>query len=118
MVTFSNGSHRETVVIHKAVAFGFVGPRPHGYEINHKDGNKKNNHVSNLEYVTASQNRRHAIMLGLAKAESNAKLTANDVKRIRKLLASGSLLREVASQFKISIANVSDIKRRNIWVNL
>ncbi|MEW6726901.1 MAG: HNH endonuclease [Bacillota bacterium] len=34
-------------------------------EINHKDGNKSNNHYSNLEWVTRSENNLHAFKLGL-----------------------------------------------------
>ena len=36
-------------------------------EINHKDGNKKNNKISNLEWVTHKENRIHALTTGLAK---------------------------------------------------
>ena len=51
--------------VHRLVASLFIGEQP-GYEINHKDGNKDNNAVSNLEYVTHEQNRIHAIKTGLA----------------------------------------------------
>uniref|UniRef100_A0A7S0AIX2 HNH nuclease domain-containing protein n=1 Tax=Pyrodinium bahamense TaxID=73915 RepID=A0A7S0AIX2_9DINO len=48
--------------VHKLVARSFLGP-VHSKEerfVNHKDGNKENNHVDNLEYVTASANSHHA----------------------------------------------------------
>lgn len=46
--------------IHVLVISNFVCPKPPGYEVNHKDLNKRNNHVSNLEWVTHAHNIRHA----------------------------------------------------------
>lgn len=49
-----------TFTIHEIVADTFIGPRPEGMEIDHKDEDKSNNHVTNLEYVTHAENmRRH-----------------------------------------------------------
>lgn len=46
--------------VHRLVAAKFIGPCPEGMEINHKDGNKENNHWTNLEYVTHAENIRKA----------------------------------------------------------
>lgn len=51
--------------VHALVCEAFIGPRPAGYEINHKDGDKSNNHLENLEYCTSRENTRHAIENGL-----------------------------------------------------
>ena len=49
------------IPLHKFVATAFI-PNPEGKpEINHKDGNKKNNCVDNLEWVTRSENQKHAV---------------------------------------------------------
>lgn len=51
--------------LHRLVAITFV-PNPDGLaEVNHKDGNKLNNHASNLEWMTKSDNVKHAHATGL-----------------------------------------------------
>lgn len=54
-----------TLYAHIWIALVFLGPRPRGMEINHKDGNKLNCAAHNLEYVTPSQNVNHAYATGL-----------------------------------------------------
>lgn len=39
-------------LVHTIIAATFIGPKPDGTEVNHKDGDKRNNDASNLEYVT------------------------------------------------------------------
>jgi hypothetical protein len=53
--------------VHRLVAKAFI-PNPNNFsDINHKDGNKKNNHVENLEWTTRSKNLKHAVNNGLVK---------------------------------------------------
>lgn len=51
--------------VHRLVYQYFVGDIPDGMQINHKDGNKKNNHFSNLELATNSENTKHGYDNGL-----------------------------------------------------
>lgn len=56
---------------HRLVAEMFLGGIPKGMQVNHKDGNKENNHVSNLEVVSAKENIKHMHDSGLNLARRN-----------------------------------------------
>jgi hypothetical protein len=67
----------------------FVGPCPVGFEVNHKNGIKTKNRLWNLEYLTKSENAKHALRLGLKKplrADKcpTAKLSWKEVRAIRR----------------------------------
>lgn len=48
-------------LVHRLVAQTFLIPEEHQTDINHKDGNKRNNKLDNLEYTTRSENIRHSV---------------------------------------------------------
>jgi len=50
------GLKQRTIAVHKLVAEAFFGPCPVGYEVDHIDRNRLNNHVSNLRYITHKEN--------------------------------------------------------------
>ncbi len=112
-----------TMLLHRLVAKAFIGDCPDGYEVNHIDGDRCNNAVSNLEYVTPSQNMRHAYDTGLAKpmcGEMNATalLTNEKVLEIRRLSAQGLKDAAIAPMFGISRVTVYDIRTRKTWKHI
>lgn len=54
------GKRRGTKYVHRLVATAFLGEIPQGMTINHKDGDKSNNRIENLEIVTYRENHLHA----------------------------------------------------------
>ena len=66
------GGRRRSMRVHLVVAETFIGPRPLGQETNHRDGDKSNARVENLEYVTRGENHAHAYRIGLRKPTVDA----------------------------------------------
>jgi hypothetical protein len=98
--------------VHVLVAEAFLGPRPPGTDINHIDGNKQNNRVANLEYVSHAANMAHASRIGLmprGERHYSAKLTDEQVEQIRAARAAGEPGVSVAARFGVSGSTVSQI---------
>lgn len=65
VVTINQSGKMKTIKIHRHVAIAFI-PNPLNYtQINHKDGNKLNNRLDNLEWCTQKHNNEHALRTGL-----------------------------------------------------
>lgn len=86
--------HRQ--LLHRVVAAAFLGPCPEGKEVNHRDGVKANNQLSNLEYVSRSENMVHAYAKRLrhpspvhGERHHNATLTDSQVVKLRSLYVPG-----------------------------
>jgi len=108
--------------VHSLVAGAFLGQRPPGAQINHVDGDRRNNRVSNLEYVTAGQNSIHAFRLGLAtprsgEAHGASVLSEGDVRRIRSNPANLSF-RDLALTFGVSVPTIYDVLTRRSWKHI
>lgn len=64
IVCLTKEGKQQNFTVHSLVASAFIGQRPDGYEVNHKNKNKSDNNVGNLEYVTPSQNCIHRESFG------------------------------------------------------
>ena len=74
-VSVSHNNVRSRAYVHRLVAEAFLGNCPDGHQVNHKDLNKKNNCIENLEYVTPRGNIQHAILSGAIKPWNKGKKT-------------------------------------------
>lgn len=107
------GSNVQTYV-HDAVALAFIGPKPAGKVVNHKDGTKTNNAASNLEYISHPENVRHARRTGLTpcgERHPNAKLSNTQAAEIRARRAAGEGGSHLAREYGVSPSTIYQIAR-------
>jgi HNH endonuclease len=112
-----NGKSR-SVLVHTLVAEAFLGPKPDGMEVNHKNADRSDPSADNLEYVTHRENIQHASALGLipkGMAHRKAKITDDDVREIRALRKAGLSHIEIAKRFPIKPPAVCQIVNRKLW---
>lgn len=120
---YNGFNKKNTKKIHRLVAIAFIDNPENKPEVNHKDTNKHNNIVSNLEWATGKENVQHAKRNGLLenrKGEDNAfsKLTEEQVKEIRNLRSSGMTLTRIAKQYSIAETTVSQIANYRSWKHI
>ena len=108
--------------VHRLVAEAFSGPIPPGKEVNHINGVKNDNRwPENLEVVTSSENKQHAIRTGLwepnrGEGHSRSKLNEMQVRVVLRLIASGVLSqREIGRIFRVGDTAISLIGSGARW---
>lgn len=116
--------------VHRLIAQAFLGNHPTGKPfINHKNGIKTDNRVENLEWVSDSENKKHAFSIGLMNNEGinspTAKVTEDQVRVIRNLVdangiktnRSGFVIR-LAKEYNINPQTIYNIARRRTYKNV
>ncbi len=115
---------KRTVTVHRLVLETFTGMRPKGHSLHaaHKDGNKDNNRLDNLHWVTVSANhlekRAHGTMLRGEKSP-HAKIKEIDAITIKRRLAAGDKPMDIAKDYpQVTPTLIYDIRRGKCWAHL
>lgn len=114
----------KNAILHRLVATAFIENKDGLGQVNHIDGNKSNNNVSNLEWCDHSHNQKHAYRTGLnipRKGEElvYTKLTEIEVLEIRKLYEFTNITQnKIADRYKVSHQLISLIVNKKIWTHI
>jgi len=115
-----NGDQK-TIEVHRLVAKAFIRNTKNKEQVNHIDGNTINNHYSNLEWVTRSENLQHAVNVLKRKLGSrgskniHSKLNENDIENIFKLINSGYSQTSIGKIYKVKANTISNIINGVTW---
>lgn len=120
-VTLRRDGESINELVHRLVLLAFVGPCPDGMEGCHKDGNRANNRRDNLRWDTPESNWTDRLQHGRGcDGEKNpgAKITADDVRSIRRRVAAGERQTTLMAEYRLSRAGVNNIVNRRSWATL
>jgi len=122
-VSFYHNKKNYQCRAHRIVWIYFNGDIPDKYEINHKNGIKTDNRLSNLELLTSEENWIHGIKHGLQKCgpgekHYNARLTDNDIREIRMRFSNGESQIDIAKDFNMTISSIYGIVNRKTWKHI
>ena len=117
-------SRPHTMTVHRVMSLVFMGERPEGHEVNHKNGIRDDNRLCNLEYLTKSQNNQLSYDSGRRNVRgarnANCKITESQVIHVCKILEKGDYKTtvEVAKITGVPKHTVRAIRARRQWVDI
>lgn len=113
------GQKQQKYFGHRLVMMGFVGISD--LVVNHKDGNRKNNNLNNLEYCTVRENVIHSFsVLGRqaprGENSKSSKLKESEVKNIKIAIRDKThKVKDLAELYGVAPSNISNIKKGRTW---
>ncbi len=118
VVDLWRGKKPHRIGIHRLVALAFIGPCPEGQEVRHLNDIRTDNRLENLAYGTRTQNmedRRRNGRMPLGENVYNAKLSNEQVREVRRMVACGMKKKDVAKQLKCRYMTVMKIMNGQIY---
>lgn len=111
LVTLVHESKRKNQYIHRLLARHFIPNPENKAHVNHRDGNKQNNALCNLEWATPQENAAHAVRIGLCDARSaSCRVAVRQLDRVTKVVIAEFLsLREAETQTNIAWQNIGKV---------
>lgn len=121
--TFYINGKSKKFFIHRLVLYCFNPvPNMDTLQVNHIDGNKKNNNINNLEWCTQSENQRHAYRMGLNSNKGlrnpACKYSEKEIIGIADMLLDGKTIKEIITKYHVSKSLVSAIRNKRLWEDL
>ena len=105
----------KTNLVHRLVAMAWV-EGDHSLSVNHKDGNKLNNHADNLEWISLADNTRHQHKTGLSSKVTRykpSKIMPSDYPLIVERLKKGEQRKTIAADYNCSLSLISWVKKNH-----
>ena len=104
--------------VHRLVALSFLKNEDNKKCVNHKDGNKLNNSLGNLEWCTYSENEKHSFdFLGkITNGIVRRKIPLQDVEKIKNLYKNGLSMRKIAKQYNVNGSTISLLINNKTYV--
>ena len=110
---------QHTYQVHRLVVMAFIGDIPPGMVVNHKDGNPKNNNLSNLEVCTQQWNEIHAFLNHLhprGEDHVNTIYKENTIRQIKQEYARGGITqRKLSEKYSVKISTVQAVLSGRMW---
>lgn len=123
-VVLQENKRKKFTTVHRVVGAAFISNPQNLPQINHKDGNKLNNNVDNLEWCTSQQNVVHAYKTGLSKNVQKGEnhhltnLTNDLVIKIRQEMKEGKRNKDIEKEYNLSRSAVSRIRNNQSFKDI
>ena len=117
-VTLTAAGRRQRVFVHRLIAETFLGPCPEGLEVAHLNGDRRDSRLSNLRYVTRSENHRHKIdhgTMSMGDSHPNRSICETKARQIGERPREVTSCNRVAREFGTMPGVVSQIATGRNW---